>query len=270
MSRRTIGRAAVLGAVGLLAMLAAPGAGRAGTMFKVAPGYELLDTKADGSSFPGLGSLAGVPLTTFNFGNGAVKTGNTDTILQRTGVAAPANIPNPFPDDPTKWPSATVNLKVLALQVMATMMVDYMNNGKDTYYITLDPNKASTGTQTITWGPSGLSGTFATTLDLNLVIRKGGLNGKIVDTLSTTLKGSDVWSDIAPKDAIKITGVNQFLSGTKGDVTQDFWQQPPLQQIGPGFQDKLQDASPSPEPSGLILGACGLVGLGGFARRRRP
>jgi MYXO-CTERM domain-containing protein len=155
---------------------------------------------------------------------------------------------------------------------VTTMQVNYNGNGLDTYYLTLDPNKASTGTQTITWGPSGLSGTFSTTLDLNLVIRKGGLNGKVVDSTNITLKGGDSWSDIAPKDAITITGVNQFLSGTKGDPTQDFWPSPPLQQMQPGggFKDKLQDANPSPEPSGLVLGALGLVGVGGFSRRRRP
>ncbi len=74
----------------IVAAVLGQSAARGGSLV-VTAGYDLFQTVAADTSFPGLGNLMGVPLGTFNFGGGPVNTGLTDTIVQRLfDVSVPA------------------------------------------------------------------------------------------------------------------------------------------------------------------------------------
>src|SRR5580693_5301679 len=111
--RRVIG----LAAVSLLAGFYLPTPSRADS---VDAGYDLFTTEASGTFFnePGLdlGNLHGVPLGTYNFGNGQgpVNVGATDTILQR--LVPNITVPGTF------------NLYVDALQLQSVSTIPALGN----------------------------------------------------------------------------------------------------------------------------------------------
>jgi hypothetical protein len=231
----------------------------------VAAGYDLFQTMA-GTSFPGLGDLMGVPLGTYNFGGGIGKqnVGMTDTIIQRlqaATVTAPGAIPYPVT-------AATINLSVLSLQLETTQKVNFNNNGLAYYFVTLTPAVASTGTMDITF-TSAAGGTFASTLDLNLDIHKGALNGKVVDSLTNVMLTNTgaAWGRTPPPGSVVIAGVNSMLNGK--DTSQDFWPVPPVTEVHPGGGAHVVTDASIPEPSTWIMLLTAGVIVPAYARRGR-
>lgn len=257
-------RSLIFSLVGALAALATPYVSQAGTTFMVAEGWDLFQTVPDQTYFTGLGSLMGVPLGTYDFDTGfgrdigVQNVGATDTIIERDGIATPA--------------SPTIPIAMDRLQLETVSPVVFMGMPAANYFITLNPTVASTGTMTIAWNAGGLSGTFSSTLDVNFEIHLGALNGTVVDTGSLTLTSSGTsWSDLPPPGALLIPKANQFLSGTSGDPTQDFFPVPPFSESEPGAVHVVTDTSAIPEPASLVLLGSGMLGIGAltWCRRRR-
>lgn len=271
---RAFGKAAVI--CGLLGSLGAWSVScQAGpTTFQVAQGWSLLETDPTQSSFEGLGNLKGVPLGTYNFGTapdgnmvGTVNTGMTDTIIQRLQTAtAPTQMAGA---------SATINIQMVALQLETVNQVNYLGNGMNNYFITLDPSMASTGTMTITWNANGLSGTYSTNLNLDFDIHVGSLTGTVVNTGGTIINltsSGTLWSNTPPSGATVLPDVNQYLSGTSGDPSQDFWDNTsPFKEMAAGNQIGSDDAGlplAVPEPSSIAMLSLGCLGVAAVARRR--
>jgi hypothetical protein len=267
MIRRSFRPALICGLTCTLLGLALPAQSRAGTTFDVAAGWDLFQTVPAGTSFPGLGNLMGVPLNTFDFDNllgrglGVQNTGSTDTIIERTAAAIPGT--------PVGGSSATVGLLMNALQLETVAPVD-PGTGLDNYFVTLQSTRggpASTGTITITWDGTGLSGTFTSSLDVFFDIRKGSLGGAIVMSSDMVLSNAGAtWSDIAPPGAELIRNANLWLSGTGGDPTQDFWPST-ITEAHPNGTTHMVNFS-VPEPASLVMFGLGAVVLGAFGRRR--
>jgi hypothetical protein len=69
------------------------------------------------------------------------------------------------------------------------------------------------------------------------------------------------WSALPPVGPVlEIPGVNEFLSGTPGDRTQDFWPGPLIEQHPSGAQHAVS-AAQTPEPSSFALFGFGIAGL---------
>ena len=88
----------------LLAAWAASSASGRAAPTTVAAGYELYESQP-GTGFNGI-AFQGVPLGTYNFGNGPQNTFQTDTIIQRMAAATPSNM--------------TVSTALVALQLQST------------------------------------------------------------------------------------------------------------------------------------------------------
>jgi hypothetical protein len=260
-------RRGLLCAAGFVAanLVLAGSAAFAGTL-AVAEGYDLFTTDANNTSFTGLGNLMGVPLDSYVFpginGNNPVNVGSTDTIIQRTSMAGP--VANAGDD-------AVVGIKVLALQLETVAPVNYMGNGLQNYFVTLNQT-ASTGSLDITFtSPAG--GTFNSTLDLNFDIHAGSLNGNVVGTDQVTLTSSGTpWGRVPQNGAVTIQTVNLNLDGT--DNGEDFWpgNGPGPQMIlqnGGGFADQIDDTiAPLPETFPVACVLLSAVGIFGFIKRR--
>ncbi len=213
----------------------------------VSAGFDLFDTIAADTNFPGLGNLMGVPLGTFNFGGtvGVQNTGSTDTILQRLASATVASPPGTAP---------AINIQVAALQLETVAPVNFMGDGLANYFITLQSTHggpASNGTETITFA-SNNGGTFNSSLDLFFDIRMGSLTGPIVESTDVVLTNSGTaWGRTPPAGAVLINGANNLLDAT--DHNQDIFTGALLD--CPNF---CAAESPAPEPSTLWPLSAGL------------
>ena len=224
--------------------------------FQVAPGYDLFQT-GSGTMFTGLGNLMGVPEGTYNFGGsiGVQNTGLTDTIIQRTTAATSG--------------SPTVQLIVDSLQLETVAPVSFLGGPFGNYFVTLQPASAaggplSTGTLTVSWDGTGLAGTFSSTLDVFFDIHFGALNGPVVYSSNLVLSQSGAsWSDLPPAGAVLINGANQFLSGTFGDPTQDFWPGIFMESQGSDVHAVMPS---TPEPTTAVLLGLGLAGIAAARR----
>lgn len=220
---------------------------------QVDAGYSLYQAEP-GTSFDGV-DFKGVPLGNYNFGGaiGVQNVGNTDTIVQRTADATPG--------------SSTVGLQLDALQLVSTAPVSIGGGPTELYYITLG-NTASTGNMSITWNPNNVSGTFSSTLDVNLDIRAGSLTGPVVQTITTPLTSTATdWGTNPPPGSILINGADYLLNGTT--TSNDLWTLPPLTS-GPWMpQGGGDDLSLSAVPdTGATLGLLGFAAACCIAGRR--
>lgn len=261
-------KSAVLTSLGAAVMLLVTSSFvRAQTRFFVDPGYDLFQTMGAGTSFNGIG-FQGVPLKTFNFGNGSQGVGLTDTIIQRTQQAA-------APGGGT----GGTDLMVKALQLRSQNKVQ-LGNQLTYLFATLntsDPAK-NQGHMTINFNGNGTGGTFSSFFDVFFDLRAGGVHGKIVDDLiepghtgpfDINLSTSTVnnWGRTPPPGAEVITGVNSILNKT--DTTHDFWVMGTLQHDASGAAHHLVTTAPVPE-GGMFLqfGALMMI-CGGFLLRRQ-
>jgi hypothetical protein len=273
MKLRSTRRAVFCGLVGFIALMS-PCVVKAST-FDVAAGWDLFKTDPAGTSFPGLGSLMGVPEGTFDFNNtfgrgiGVQNVGDTDTIIQRTAAAIPGS--------PVAGSTATVGLLMQALQLETVTPVNFGGAGLDNYFVTLQSARptggpASTGSIAITFDATGLGGTFSSSIDVFFDIRKGSLGGAIVFSSDLVLSSTAVpWTNLPPAGALQLVNVNEFLSGTNGDRTQDFWPVGTFIETHPtGATHEVRPSDPNtPEPASLVLLGIGALGLGATRLRRR-
>jgi len=177
-------------------------------------------------------AFQGVPLGDYNFGGtiGVQNVGDTDTIIQRLATAT----------GPT---AATINTKMVALQLESTAPINLFGAGVGMYFITLQSVRggtASTGTMTINFGSGNQ--TFTSSLDVFFDIRKGSLTGQIVDSSDMMLSSSgNAWNNVAPPGSVLINGVNNNLNGA--DTSNDFWPAVITQQNPIPFQQIAADAT---------------------------
>jgi hypothetical protein len=227
--------------------------------FDVAPGYDLFQTDASQTTFPGLGNLTGVPEGSYNFGGaiGVQNTGLTDTIIQRTAALTPG--------------SPTSALVMQALQLETVAPVSFGGGPLGEYFVTLQSvhgGPASTGSITVGWDGTGLAGTFSSSIDVFFDIRFGALNGPIVFSSDLPLSQTGAaWNHLPPPGVVQIPGANIFLSGLLGDQTQDFWPGPLIEQHPSGAQHAVTPAQ-VPEPASVGMMAIALIGLLLIRQRR--
>jgi hypothetical protein len=227
-------------------------------------GYDLFQTTT-GSSFAPLGNLIGVPLRTYNFGSGPQDVGQADTIIQRTQdvtVTAAGG-------------TGTTNLVVDALQMETQKEVNFMGRGLDNYFVTLHPSSptgvpSSTGKMNITFASTD-GGTFTSTPNMDVDIRKHSVNGPIVlpsVLLPLTNSGAD-WRRIPPPGAELIRGINYLLDGT--DNSKDFWVKGLINETHPGAgAHTVRTAAVTPEPSTWIMCLTAGLIMSAYARWGRP
>jgi hypothetical protein len=162
--RRTPGLRSVqwiLGAaVCALLLLGLPSVARASSIGVVPSAWDLFVT-LDGTTFGGI-PFRGVPLGCYDFGFGCVKTGTTDTIVQRLEDA--------------NAPIDTINIEMVALELVSATEVD-LGFGMGFYYVTLNPDNSSPGTMTIIFDPK-----FESHIEVHFDIHFGSLTGPIVLT----------------------------------------------------------------------------------------
>ncbi|WP_165252205.1 hypothetical protein [Paludisphaera soli] len=235
--------------------------GQAAGSLTVEDGYDLF-ASGPGTNFPGLGPLVGVPLATYDFGdgNGPVGIGNTDTIVHRLDAVTV----------PAIGDTGTTRLEMLALQLATANPVNFGGFGLDTYYITLQSARggpATLGSMDITF-TSLEGGTFSSFFDVFFDIRIGALDGAIVLSDSLRLTSTDVpWDREPPPGAVVIEGINRFLNGQ--DNGADFWPITPFDEVHPNGAVHRVLTAAIPEPGSWLMGATAvLMGLG-YVRRRR-
>jgi len=222
----------------------------------VSAGFDLFQTVAADTSFPGLGNLMGVPLGTFDFGSGPVATGLTDTIVERLSAIT-------VPETPGS--SGVADIQMRALQLETVVPVDFGGNGLNNYFVTLDPTQTSGGTINIVFD-SNDGGTWSSNLVVNFAVHQGALDGNIVFRGSTTLANQgDPWGRIPPPNAMTIPGVNEFLLAP-GNRFGDFWSQ---SEIHTGPHGVITAMTPEPSTWAMLV-AVGLIvpAYAGWSRRR--
>jgi len=257
MGYQVMRRSIVLALLTIFFTLAFPSAGQADPL--VLPGFDLFETRA-GTTVnlgpAGLQPFRGVPLGTFNFGNGDVAIFNTDTIVRRLGSATPG--------------SPIVPIEMVALQLASVNQFN-LGAGNDFHFVTLQSIRggpASTGTITINFGPEGVPhGTFDSELTVHFDIRVGSLNGPIVFSNTLVLTASGVpWSHFPPLDAVLIPGVNFLLNGQ--NQLNDFFPEPFAEAKPDDAEHRVRQAT-IPEPTTLSLLAIGIAGVAARVWKRR-
>jgi hypothetical protein len=259
MRHRLIRRSLILGILTVVFTVAFPGLSHADPL--VLRGFDLFVTDANGTKVnlgpAGVQPFKGVPLGSFDFGNGPVNTFNTDTIVQRLGDASPA--------------SPTISLQMVALQLMSVNQFD-LGGGTDFHFVTLQSLRGgplSLGLMTVTFGPEGTPhGTFDSTLSVFFDIRVGALDGPIVFSGSKTISAFNVpWTHFAPPGAVLIPGINFLLNGQ--DQSNDFFPIGLVMHINPDGSMHTVEVAGVPEPTTISLFAVGIAGVVASVRKRR-
>jgi hypothetical protein len=243
MKNKSIRHVMILAAVSLLVGFCLPAQAGPST---VDAGYDLFTTVPSGTFYdpPGLdlGELQGVPLDTYNFGNGQgpLNVGSTDTIVQR--LAPNITVPGTF------------NLFVDALQLQSVFTIPALGN--QYAFITLDNSVpgGSSGTMHIS-----ANGTFTSTLDIYFDVYAGTSFAEAMNTTpvatdleETFINTGSAWSHTAPPGALQIPGINDDLNGP-GDTSADFWPTTVIE-TAPNEQQEVVPTTAIPdEPSALAL-----------------
>lgn len=227
---------------------------------QVLSGYDLFHTDPGSTTFGGV-AFQGVPLGTFDFGDGKgpVNTFQTDTIVHRL-------------DDVTD-PSGDTRIQIVALQLRSVNQTNF-GAGFGYYYVTLqsqrkpadapllpEPLTTGEGVMTINFENPGVGGTFTTSsYDVFFDVRFGSLTGPIVLSSSTNLDGNGNWTHQPPPGTLLIDGVNSRLNGTNHDA--DFF----ASTIHTGPHGVTP--SPAPEPTSLMLAGLGSLFVLGYRGRK--
>lgn len=248
----------MLGLLALLFTLAFPVTSHADPL--VLPGFDLFRT-LPGTQVnlgpAGNQPFRGVPLGTFDFGDGPQEVFNTDTIVRRLASATPG--------------SPTIPIEMVALQLMSVNQFN-LGGGNDFHFITLQSIRggpASTGTMTINFGPEGIPhGTFDSVLNVFFDIRVGSLDGPIVFSSTLVLTATGVpWSHFPPSDALLLRGVNFLLNGE--NQLNDFFPSGPFDEEKPDEGRHRVDVGQVPEPATISLLAVGIAGVAARVWKRR-
>lgn len=251
MSHVVVKRAFGLATIGLLATFLMPHPASAD--FVVAPGYDLLET-GPGTFFefpPGTPiPFVGVPLITFDFGGmgGVQGTGTADTIVRRLGAADSGGAPGAAPP---------IMIELVALQ---------LRTSDSSLFVTLQSNRGagdpppgppSNGTMTITFTDM-VSGTFASSLNVNYDVRSGAVDGMIIASGTKTFMSSGTpWDRLPSQGEVEIPGVNTLLKGD-GTRDQDFWTVPFIE-TAPDAEHQVGPARRVPAQIIPTLGGVGLL-----------
>jgi hypothetical protein len=241
--------------------------------FSVVLGSEYLASPPGLSSFPGLGTLGGVPL--------GPATGNADTIVQRLGDASFPGAPGPGNTAPA------ISILLSALQLETSAPVNFGGASLDFYFLTLQSARGgpnSTGSMSITLGSlnDGTAvnpeGTFSRSIDVFFDIRKGALSGPIVFSSDLVLtNGGASWDATNPPGAVIVTGLvgdqNADVHTNKVTGQMDFFPFGAFQEVFPnGAVHTVQEATgttPTPEPGTSLLIGAGLLSLAALWKRKR-
>jgi hypothetical protein len=252
----------------------------AGSVSQAAPvglsvvlGSDYLSSIPGGSSFPGLGTLNGVPY------GGAL--GNTDTIVQRKSDAV-------FPGGSPPGTAPAIPIELTALQLVTVAPLDFGGNGIANYFVTLQSARggpSSVGSMTITLGAlddgtaANPEGTFSSFFDVFFDIRKGSLGGPIVFSSDLVLTNSSSPWDATPTPGTVILTApvgsqNANLHTGKAVGQMDFFPLGPFSETHPnGAVHAVQGAngntSQIPEPGTSLLIGAGLLGLAALWKRKR-
>jgi hypothetical protein len=247
------------------------GAVRVSQASAVGLGSDYLASIPGASTFPGLGTLNGVPL--------GPATGNTNIIVRRQADAI-------FPGAPPATAPAIPSV-LSSLQLVTTTPVNFAGNGLDNYFVTLQSARGgpdSVGGMTITLGAlddgtaANPEGTFSSFFDVFFDIRKSSLAGPIVFSSDLVLTNSGPsWDATNPTGAFIVTGLvgnqNANLHTNKLSTQMDFFPVGTFSSFFPnGAVFTTQQASAAvPEPATMSLALIGLgfAGIAGVRRRRR-
>lgn len=287
-----------LRAAALAAATAIAGAGGASAEFVVASGFDLLATPSKGGTvFNGLsfggyaGSLSTVVLGVnspyandpnyndgtqlcgagmFNFGDGCVVTGNTDSILHRLEDATQSD-----GDIALEFVALSMRPLDQSYQFDPTITWDFGNNIQEAFEIRILKDLTTDtwiygedlgSTMSINFDANDLGGTFSSALSFSfdVVGLDTGIVAENAGTLSLTQPAS-YWDRENP-DAVHIPGVNFWLAGDN-NTTQDFFTTEATHCDGPS---KCHSTIPAtPLPGGLPLMGTALLLFTGAAWRRR-
>ena len=188
-------------------------------------GWNLMTTSG-ASTFDGV-NWQGVPLGTFDFGNGAVSVGNADTIILRENTITTSGNGS--------------GLLPVALQLRTTTQVN-LGAGVNFYYATLSQQQYVGSFMTAQWTDPNTPTTFSDYLQVSFDVRVGSLTGPIVaafQTLDLSVNNAP-WSHIPPvgQNAPLIRGIDYLLNGT--DTSADFWPGDP-NGLGPALGQVVHD-----------------------------
>ena len=227
-------------------------------------GYNLFETTPGSTFYFGppvpnqqFVSFDGNPLVLFDFGDGPVDTGSTDTIIERKEVA-----------DLTSG-SDTIDIEIVALSLKSVSPVDLgFGAGLEDIFIELNTSSSSVqSTMTIyDAGDVVPHGTFDSLLNFSFDVI--GSIGGLYATLDKTITAiNQEWSQ-GPTGTLVYDGVNHHLNSV--DESNDFWAEGIVtHDDGAGTMIHRARSTNIPEPGIFLLVGIGLAGMAIRSRKKR-